>query len=93
MEMNIQTRKELTLRLVDDHEEGVYEVDAFLSSLIKIKKMVNKVGFLNKFSKQEKEVWNDFFERYNIVQEEPKGAGPNIQNVNNLQYIPGEDEL
>ena len=92
MEMNIQTKRELVLRVLDDHEEGIFEVDAFLSSLLKIRKMINRVGFLNKFTKEEKVVWNNFFEIYNIQQETPENPGPNVQNINNLQQVDNENQ-
>lgn len=83
-----QNIRSISLNFIDDSEEDIYEVDVFLTSLEKIKKTVNTVGFTNKFTKEEKELWNGIFERF-IFKSDIKGVS-NVSNTNNLTPVQEE---
>ena len=73
MEVTYRNVKELHLFLTDD-PEAEDEITPFISSLNKIKKEVNKSGFRNMFSKDEKTIWLKVFER--IVIDDSKDKTP-----------------
>jgi hypothetical protein len=86
MEITIQKVNQslITLEFLQDLEEGVDDVTPLITSLEKIKKEIRKVGFSNKFNKQEKELWNNIFKE---VLEEDKaqgiqGTGINVLHIN-----------
>lgn len=54
-------REEINLKFIKDSDEGKDEVSTLITSLDKIKKFINEPGFANKFSKEEKELWNNIF--------------------------------
>jgi hypothetical protein len=83
-----QNIRSISLNFIDDSEEDIYEVDVFLTSLEKIKKTINAVGFTNKFSKEEKALWNGIFEKF-IFKSDIKGTS-NISNTNNLTSVEEE---
>ena len=60
--MNILTetinRSIITLQFEQDLEEGIDDITPFVRSLEKLKKIINEPGFQNKFTKEEKEIWN-----------------------------------
>ena len=74
MEIQIQKvdRQEINLYFLQDSTQGADDITPFINSLFKIEKMVNKPGFRNEFSKEEKELWNSIFDRL-IPKEFPQG--------------------
>ena len=54
-------REEINLKFIKDSNEGEDDVSTLITSLDKIKKFINEPGFANKFSKEEKELWNNIF--------------------------------
>ena len=91
MEILQQNIRSITLSFIDDSEDGIYEVDAFLTSLPKIRKLINSVGFKNDFTKEEKAIWKEVFSKF-VFSEDVKGTN-NIQNINNLTPVIGEEGL
>lgn len=91
MEILQQNIRSITLSFIDDSEDGVYEVDAFLTSLPKIRKLINSAGFKNDFTKEEKAIWKEVFSKF-VFSEDVKGTN-NIQNINNLTPVIGEEDL
>jgi hypothetical protein len=63
MEITIQKVNQslITLEFLQDLEEGIDDVTPLVNSLVKLKSIINKPGFGNKFNKKEKELWNDIF--------------------------------
>ena len=74
MEITIQKVNQslITLEFLQDLENGIDDVTPLYNSLNKLKGVINKVGFTNKFTKGERELWNKIFEQ---VLEEPKLEG------------------
>ena len=72
-------REEINIRFIKDSNEGKDDVSTLITSLDKIKKFINEPGFTNKFSKEEKELWNDIF---NTLLFEPTAEG--------IQYAGGD---
>jgi len=62
----------ITLEFIQDLEQSVDDITPFIKSLEKIKKIVNKIGYGNKFNKEERELWNNIFEQLLEV-EKPNG--------------------
>jgi len=62
MEILIQKLNTINISFSQDMIEGVDEITPFITSLQKLKKIINKPGFANGFNKTEKEVWNVLFE-------------------------------
>ena len=91
MEIVQQNIRSITLNFIDDSEDGVYEVDAFLTSLPKIRRIINSVGFKNDFTKEEKAIWKEVFSKF-VFSEDVKGNN-NVQNINNLTSIVGKEDL
>ena len=54
-------REEINLRFIKDSNEDKDDISTLITSLDKIKKFINEPGFANKFSKEEKELWNNIF--------------------------------
>ena len=65
-------REEINLRFIKDSNEDKDDISTLITSLDKIKKFINEPGFANKFSKEEKELWNNIF---NILLFEPAVEG------------------
>lgn len=63
MEIITQKFNSIGINFVQDFDKGTNEVGPFISSLSKFKAIINKPGFgnSNKFSKEEKELWNEVF--------------------------------
>ena len=71
MEIVVQKieRQEIHLVFVQDAEENIDDVSPLVTSLAKLKKIINKPGFKNEFGKGERELWNGIFNE--ILSEEP----------------------
>ena len=71
MEIVVQKieRQEIHLVFVQDAEENIDDVSSLVTSLAKLKKIINKPGFKNEFDKGERELWNSIFTE--ILSEEP----------------------
>lgn len=85
MEITIQKINQslITLEFLQDLENGVDDITPLYNSLNKLKKIINKMGFGNEFTKVERELWNKIFEQ---VLEEPKLEG--MQSIGtSLTYI------
>lgn len=54
-------REEIDLKFIKDSNEGKDDISTLITSLDKIKKFITEPGFANKFSKEEKELWNNIF--------------------------------
>lgn len=63
MEIVVQKieRQEIHLVFVQDAEENIDDVSPLVTSLAKLKKIINKPGFKNDFDKGERELWNNIF--------------------------------
>lgn len=72
-------REEINLRFIKDSNEDKDDISVLITSLDKIKKFINEPGFTNKFSKEEKELWNNIF---NTLLFEPAVEG--------IQYAGGD---
>ena len=71
MEIIHKNVEELHFYLINDRDEGKDEISPFISSLLKIKKEVNKAGFRNMFNKEEKGIWLEIFSNI-VIDEAPK---------------------
>ena len=64
--MNILTetihKSLITLQFEQDLEGGIDDITPFVRSLEKMKGIINEAGFLNKFTKQERSLWNTIFD-------------------------------
>ena len=71
MEIVVQKieRQEIQLLFVQDVEEQIDDISPLITSLAKLKKIINKPGFKNDFDKGERELWNSIFNE--ILSEEP----------------------
>ena len=72
-------REEINLKFIKDSNEDKDDISTLITSLDKIKKFINEPGFANKFSKEEKELWNNIF---NALLFEPAVEG--------IQYAGGD---
>ena len=63
MEIVVQKieRQEIQLLFVQDVEEQIDDISPLITSLAKLKKIINKPGFKNEFDKGERELWNGVF--------------------------------
>mgnify|MGYP003610856691 CR=1 FL=1 len=63
MEIVVQKieRQEIQLLFVQDIEEQIDDISPLITSLAKLKKIINKPGFRNDFDKEERELWNKIF--------------------------------
>jgi len=68
MEIFAQKINTITLVFTKDHSDGLDEITPLLSSLKKLKKIVNEPGYKNKFNKVEKMVWEEVFDQ--LLEEE-----------------------
>ena len=72
----------ITLDFIQDLDEGVDDITPLYNSLKKIKNIINKPGYNNKFNKEERLLWNYIFEE--ILEKEDVSG---VQSVgNNLIY-------
>ena len=71
MEIVVQKieRQEIQLLFVQDAEEQIDDISPLITSLTKLKKIINKPGFRNDFDKDERELWNKIFN--DLISEEP----------------------
>ena len=71
MEIVVQKieRQEIQLLFVQDVKEQIDDISPLITSLAKLKKIINKPGFKNDFDKGERELWNSIFNE--ILSEEP----------------------
>lgn len=60
--MEIITQKISTVdtRFIQDIDNQIDEITPLVSSLKKIRKHINSVGFSNGYTKEEKALWNEF---------------------------------
>ena len=74
MEIVVQKieRQEIHLVFVQDAEENIDDVSPLVTSLAKLKKIINKPGFKNEFDKGERELWNSIFKQL-LTEEVPQG--------------------
>lgn len=72
-------REEINFNFIKDSSEDKDDISTLITSLVKIKKFINEPGFTNKFSKEEKELWNNIF---NTLLFEPAAEG--------IQYAGGD---
>lgn len=87
MKVAQRNSREVLIIVEDNNEENIYEVDIFLNSLIKLKKIINSTGYTNKFNKDEKALWDDIFSEFVFPEDKPK-----ITITNELaNYVPPED--
>lgn len=87
MKVAQRNSREVFIIVEDNNEEDIYEVDIFLSSLMKLKKIINSTGYTNKFNKDEKALWNDIFSEFVFPEDNPK-----ITITNDLaNYVPPAD--
>jgi hypothetical protein len=63
MEITTQkiNRSSIILEFIQDIENGEDDITVLVHSLEKIKPFVNKTGFGNRFTKEEKGLWNNIF--------------------------------
>jgi len=59
--------------LIQDLDEGIDEISPFVSSLPKLKRIINELGYKNKFTKKEKLFWNEIFDSF-IEEDKPEGV-------------------
>ena len=72
----------ITLDFIQDLDEGVDDITPLYNSLKKIKNIINKPGYNNKFNKEERLLWNYIFEE--ILEKEDVSG---VQSAgNNLIY-------
>ena len=71
MEIIVQKidRQEIQLLFIQDVEDQIDDISPLISSLTKLKKIVNKPGFKNDFDKEERGLWNKIFK--DLIPEEP----------------------
>jgi len=64
MEITVQkiNQSVVVLEFLQDLEEGIDDVTPLISSLEKMRGIINKLGYGNKFNKAEKELWNSVFD-------------------------------
>ena len=70
----------ITLDFIQDLDEGVDDITPLYNSLKKIKNIINKPGYNNKFNKEERLLWNYIFEEV-LEKEDVSGiqsAGNNL---------------
>ena len=86
MEIIAQKISTIELRFVQDIEEGIDEISPFISSLEKIKKHINAVGFSNGFTKEERALWNEIANSL-LGETEEKIQGLNATGVDRV-HVP-----
>lgn len=60
MQIITQRINSVTINFIQDLTEDVDDITPLVSSLPKLKTMINEPGYKNKFNKDEKELWNNF---------------------------------
>ena len=74
MEILAQRISTIDIRLIQDADEGVDDITPFITSLPKLKKLINKIGYGNPFSKEERGFWITLIEQFST-----EGGTPTIQ--------------
>jgi len=59
--------------LIQDLDEEIDDISPFASSLPKLKRIINELGYKNKFTKKEKLFWNEIFDSF-IEEDKPEGV-------------------
>jgi len=59
--------------LIQDLDEEIDDISPFVSSLPKLKRIINELGYKNKFTKKEKLFWNEIFDSF-IEEDKPEGV-------------------
>lgn len=73
MEILTQRINTISINLIQDLDEGIDEISPFVSSLPKLKRIINELGYKNKFTKKEKLFWNEIFDSF-IEEDKPEGV-------------------
>lgn len=73
MEILTQRINTISINLIQDLDEGIDEISSFVSSLPKLKRIINELGYKNKFTKKEKLFWNEIFDSF-IEEDKPEGV-------------------
>ena len=60
MQIITQRINSVTINFIQDLSEDTDDITPLVSSLPKLKTMINEPGYKNKFNKDEKELWNNF---------------------------------
>ena len=63
-EITKTTVNRIDIGIIQDFETGEDDITPFINSLPKLNKIINKPGFKNDFSKEEREFWNNIFESF-----------------------------
>lgn len=80
MEITTQKIQSIELRFLQDEDEGIDDITPFITSLEKLKKHINSVGFSNPYGKEEKALWNSIFDTL-LGETETKAEGLNSTGV------------
>lgn len=84
MEILTQRINTISINLIQDVDDGTDDITPFASSLPKLKKILNELGYKNKFTKKEKLFWNEIFDSF-IEEDKPEG----VTNVSSDKtYVP-----
>ena len=62
MEITAQKIQSIELKFLQDEDEEIDDITPFITSLEKLKKHINSVGFSNLYNKEEKALWNSIFD-------------------------------
>lgn len=81
MEITAQKIQSIELKFLQDEDEGIDDITPFITSLEKLKKHINSVGFTNPYDKEEKALWNTIFDAL-LGETEIKAEGLNSTGVN-----------
>ena len=73
MEILTQRINTISINLIQDLDEGIDDISPFVSSLPKLKRIINELGYKNKFTKKEKLFWNEIFDSF-IEEDKPEGV-------------------
>lgn len=80
MEITAQKIQSIELRFLQDEDEEVDDITPLITSLEKLKKHINSVGFSNPYNKEEKALWNNIFDTL-LGEPETKIEGLNSTGV------------
>lgn len=73
MEILTQRINTISINLIQDLDEEIDDISPFASSLPKLKRIINELGYKNKFTKKEKLFWNEIFDSF-IEEDKPEGV-------------------
>ena len=73
MEILTQRINTISINLIQDLDEEIDDISPFVSSLPKLKRIINELGYKNKFTKKEKLFWNEIFDSF-IEEDKPEGV-------------------